>query len=169
MLRFSDPDKIMEKVQAIRKLMPNMTFRSGFIVGFPGETEKNFKNLLSFIKKIEFDHVGVFTFSREKLAPSYNYPNQITQKVKNERKAKLMLVQQKIAAKKNKAIIGQTLKVLIEKYNPQQKAYIGRSMRSSPGIDGEVIIKSMRQIKLYNFYQVYISGANEYDLFGELV
>lgn len=169
MLRFSEPEKILGKVNLIRKMMPTMTFRSGFIVGFPGETEKNFKNLLKFIKEIEFDHVGVFTFSREKLAPSYNYPNQITQKVKNERKEKLMLVQQKIATKKNKSLVGQTLKVLIEKYNPQEKTYIGRSMRSSPGIDGEVIIKSMRQIKLYNFYQVYISDANEYDLFGELV
>ncbi|MCX6734655.1 MAG: 30S ribosomal protein S12 methylthiotransferase RimO [Candidatus Peregrinibacteria bacterium] len=169
MLRFSEPEKILGKLETIRKIMPEMTFRSGFIVGFPGETEKNFKNLLSFIKKIEFDHVGVFTFSREKLAPSYNYPNQVTQKVKNERKEKLMLVQQKIALKKNKSLIGKTFKVLIEKYNPQKQTYIGRSMRSSPGIDGDVIIKSMRQIKLYNFYQVYITDAGEYDLFGELV
>ncbi|MBI5753522.1 30S ribosomal protein S12 methylthiotransferase RimO [Candidatus Peregrinibacteria bacterium] len=196
MLRFSEPEKILEKVTAIRKMMPTMTFRTGFIVGFPGETEKNFNNLISFVKKIQFDHVGVFTFSREKLASSYNYPNQLTQKIKNERKEKLMLMQQKIALKKNKALIGTACKVLIEKYNPnatnalrltglhgdrkrepktseasnhRQGAYIGRSMRSSPGIDGEVIIKSMRQLKLYNFYHVYISAANEYDLFGELV
>jgi len=169
MLRFSEPEKILEKITAIRSLMPDMTFRTGFIVGFPGETEENFKNLLNFVKKIEFDHVGVFTFSREKLAPSYNYPNQLSQKIKDARKEKLMLLQQKISLKKNKALIGKTLKVLIEKYNPQQGAYIGRSMRSSPGIDGEVIIKSMRQLKLYNFYKVYITDANEYDLFGELV
>lgn len=178
MLRFSDPKKILEKVTNIRKLMPEMTFRTSFIVGFPGETKKNFQNLLNFVKKIQFDHVGVFTFSREKLAPSYNYPNQLTQKVKNKRKEKLMLVQQKIAAKKNKSLIGQTLKVLIEKFNHatksrsesnhQKNLYIGRSMRSSPTIDGEIYIRSFRPIKLYKFYKVYITAADEYDLFGEI-
>lgn len=169
MLRFSDPDKILKKIADIRKIMPEITFRTGFIVGFPGETEKNFQNLLDFVKKIQFDHVGVFTFSREKLAPSYNYPNQITQKVKNERKEKLMLLQQKIATRKNKSLIGQTQKVLIEKFDHQKNMYIGRSMHSSPGIDGEIFIKSFRPIKLYKFYKVYITASDEYDLFGEIV
>lgn len=169
MLRYSDPKKIIDKVRNIRGMMPEMTFRTGFIVGFPGETEKQFNTLVSFVKKIKFDHVGVFTYSREKNTPSYSFPNQIPQKTKNLRRKKLMLIQQKISAQKNKSLIGQIQKTLIGNFDRQKKLYVGRSMRFSPEVDGKIFVKSFRPLKLYEFYQVRITNASEYDLFGEMI
>lgn len=167
MFRPNNIPKILQKISTIRKMIPGVTLRTSFITGFPGETEKAFKNLLKFIKEIQFDHVGVFEYSREKGTFAYSLKNQIPEKIKSSRRKKAMIIQQKISLNKNKKLIGKTFKTLIEKYDSAKNLYIGRSMRFSPDIDGEIAITSSKKIDLNTFYDIKITGAAEYDLFGE--
>ncbi|MBN2087573.1 30S ribosomal protein S12 methylthiotransferase RimO [Candidatus Peregrinibacteria bacterium] len=168
MLRPYDVKKTIEKIKNIRKIIPDVTLRTSLIAGFPGETESNFKNLLSFIKKIDFDHVGVFEYSREKGTEAYKAKKQIPDKTKRERHKKAMLVQQKISSDKNKKFIGSTQKVLIDGFDPELNKYIGRTQHFAPEVDGVVIIKSSKKLKSGSFYKVKITDAGEYDLFGSL-
>jgi len=167
MARPNDPEKILKKIELIRKKIPNITLRTSMIVGFPGETEAAFKNLLKFIKEIKFDNLGVFEYSREPHTPAYLFPNQILEKIKRSRREKAMLLQQKISFEKNKSFIGKTIKVLVGKQDPHAGLYVGRSERYAPDIDGEVILKSNKSVKLNNFYDVEIVSAKEYDLIGK--
>ncbi|MFA7685884.1 MAG: 30S ribosomal protein S12 methylthiotransferase RimO, partial [Candidatus Gracilibacteria bacterium] len=159
-------EKTVEKIAHIRKIIPNITFRTSLIVGFPGETEKAFKNLEKFVKNIEFDHVGVFEYSQEESTDAGVMPNQISAKIKKERRKKIMLLQQKISSNNAKKLIGKFQKVLIENYDPKKKVYIGRSQRFSPEIDGNIIVKSKQQLELNQFYKVKITKALPYDLRG---
>ena len=166
MLRPYDVKKTVEKIENIRKVMPDATFRTSLIAGFPGETEKAFNNLLKFIKLIDFDHVGVFEYSREKGTKAYSLNNQISDKTKSIRRDKAMQLQQTISLKKNKLLVGKILKVLVERFDKQKNTYFGRSMRFTPEIDGNVLIKSKKTIKLNRFYDVLIEKAEPYDLYG---
>ncbi|MFA5948234.1 MAG: 30S ribosomal protein S12 methylthiotransferase RimO [Candidatus Gracilibacteria bacterium] len=169
MLRPNDPQKILQKISNIRKEISNIILRTSFIVGFPGETEKQFKTLLEFIKKINFDHVGVFEYSREPHTKAYFLKPQVSEKIKSIRCEKAMKLQQKISLEKNKKLIGTTQKVLLEKYDKEANLYVGRSQKFAPEIDGEIIIKSKLPLKLNDFYDVKIISATDYDLEGELL
>jgi len=162
-------EKTVQKIKNIRKTIPEMTFRTSLIVGFPGETEKSFKNLLKFIKEIDFDHVGVFEYSQEENTEAGLFKNQLSTKIKKERRKKTMLLQQKISYSKNKKHIGSSMKTLIEKYDPKKKIYIGRSQKFSPEIDGSIFIKSKTPLKINEFYQVKITQADMYDLCGAIL
>lgn len=169
MFRPSNTQNILAKIKKIRKTIPGIVFRTSLIVGFPGETEKNFKNLQNFVKKIEFDHVGVFEYSRERGTAAYKMRKQISASVKKIRRQKIMLMQQKISFKNNKKNIGKIVRTLIEKYDPEANIYVGRTGRFAPEIDGEVIVKSKIPLALNNFYDVKVTAAKQYDLFGEVV
>ncbi|MFA6550840.1 MAG: 30S ribosomal protein S12 methylthiotransferase RimO [Candidatus Gracilibacteria bacterium] len=158
--------KTVEKIKKIKKLIPEMTFRTSLIVGFPGETEKYFKNLLKFVKEIEFDHVGVFEYSQEDNTEAGSFQNQLISKIKKERRKKTMLLQQKISHSKNKKLIGHFAKTLIERYDAKKKIYIGRSQKFAPEIDGNMMVKSKDLLKINEFYQVKITKATQYDLYG---
>lgn len=162
-------EKTVEKIAHIRKVIPTVTFRTSLIVGFPGETEKAFKNFEKFVKNIEFDHVGVFEYSQEESTDAGIMPNQITAKLKKERRKKIMLLQQKISQNNAKKLIGKFQKVLIENYDPKKKVYMGRSQRFAPEIDGNVLVKSKTQLELNQFYKVKITKALPYDLEGTIV
>ena len=161
--------KTLEKIAHIRKIIPNTTFRKSLIVGFPGETEKAFGNLEKFVKKINFDHVGVFEYSQEENTDAGTMPNQISDKIKKSRRKKLMLLQQKISHNNAKKLVGKVQKVLIEKYDRKKKIYIGRSQRFSPEVDGEIFIKSKISLEINRFYKAKITKALPYDLEGEII
>ncbi len=156
-------DAIIEQVKGA---IPGATLRTTFIVGFPGETETHFNNLLEFVQRHEFDHVGVFTFSPEEETPSYTMPRQIPSDLKEERWHRLMAIQKPISAQKNAAYVGQTVDVLIEQENPQTGEYIGRSARFAPEVDGLVYVKG--NASLNAIVPVKITHADPYDLYGQV-
>ena len=162
-------EKTIEKINHIRKIIPNITFRTSLIVGFPGETEKSFKNLEKFVKQISFDHVGAFEYSQEENTEAGIMTDQLSLKVKKERRKKLMILQQKISYANAKKIIGKQIKVLVENYDPKKKIYIGRSQRFSPEIDGNILLKSKQPLELNSFYKAKITKALPYDLEGEII
>ncbi|BAY62464.1 MiaB-like tRNA modifying enzyme YliG [Calothrix brevissima NIES-22] len=157
-------DGIMER---IKQALPSAVLRTTFIVGFPGETDEHFEHLLQFVQRHEFDHVGVFTFSPEEETPAYKLPNQLPQVVMDERRSRLMELQQPITWRKNQQEVGKTVNVLIEQENPETGELIGRSARFAPEIDGQVYV--VGQAQLGTIVPVDIQSADTYDLYGQIV
>ncbi|MBW4684371.1 MAG: 30S ribosomal protein S12 methylthiotransferase RimO [Komarekiella atlantica HA4396-MV6] len=154
-------------IDGIKTALPSAVLRTTFIVGFPGETTEHFEHLLEFVQRHEFDHVGVFTFSPEEGTPAYKLPNQLSQKVMDERRYQLMELQQPISQKKNQQEVGKIVDVLIEQENPESGELIGRSGRFSPEVDGQVYVKGTA--KLGAIVPVAIHYADTYDLYGQVV
>jgi ribosomal protein S12 methylthiotransferase len=145
--------------------------RTTCIVGFPGETEREFKELLEYIKEVRFDKLGAFIYSREKGTPAYHFSGQISPEVKKQRLDTLMSIQQKISKKKNQTYLGKIKEVLIDEIveNKNEKwPVIGRTMTEAPEIDGKVFIDS-KKAKVGEFVNVKIIDSSEYDLYGELL
>lgn len=160
---------IAELIAKIRKRVPGVILRSSMIVGFPGESEEEFGELVDFIKEIRFDRLGVFTYSREEGTPAFNYKGQIDDKVKRERLETLMSVQSDIAREINEAYLGKTIEVLIdEKDGNAEDTYIGRTQGDAPEVDGEVFVKA-KDLSPGDFVNVKIVDTLEYDLIGEQV
>lgn len=157
-------DRIIEQMKAA---MPEAVLRTTFIVGFPGETEEHFAHLVEFVKRHEFDHVGVFTFSPEEGTPAYSLPNQLPPKVMESRREVLMRVQQPISLKKNQQSVGQVVDVLLEQENPETGELVGRSARFSPEVDGLVYVGG--EARLGSMVSVAITDADVYDLYGQVV
>ncbi|BAY92576.1 MULTISPECIES: 30S ribosomal protein S12 methylthiotransferase RimO [unclassified Tolypothrix] len=154
-------------IERIKKELPSAVLRTTFIVGFPGETEEHFEHLLQFVQRHEFDHVGVFTFSPEEETPAYKLPNQLPQEVMDDRRNRLMELQQPIAWQKNQQEVGKIVDVLIEQENPETGELIGRSGRFAPEIDGQIYV--VGQAKLGTIVPVEIQSADTYDLYGQIV
>jgi len=154
-------------IERIKTALPQAVLRTTFIVGFPGETESHFDHLLQFVQRHEFDHVGVFTFSKEEGTPAYNLPFGLPQEVMDIRRDALMEVQQPISLKKNRAEVGKVVDVLIEQENPETGELIGRSARFSPEVDGLVYVQG--EALLGSMVPVVISDADIYDLYGQVV
>ena len=152
-------------IDRIKQELPEAVLRTTFIVGFPGETDAHFQHLVEFVRRHEFDHVGVFTFSPEAEAPASSMENQVASEVAQERRDTLMLVQQPIAAAKNQAYIGQKLAVLIEQEHPKTGQLIGRSTQFAPEVDGLVYVRG--EASLGSIIPVNITTADVYDLYGE--
>jgi len=141
------------------------------MVGFPGETQKDFNELCKFLKTYKLDNVGFFKYSREEGTASYDYENQIEESVKDKRLAKVQKIQEKIATKNNLKLKGQTVKVLCDFYIAKHKFYVGRSYFSAPEIDFEILFSSFKRIpngsfidvKITDFRQGYFIGEVEYN------
>lgn len=155
-----------EIIERLKIAIPGAVLRTTLIVGFPGETEAQFEHLLQFVQRHEFDHVGVFTFSKEEGTPAYKLPDQLPQEVMDERRDRLMALQQPISWRKNQQEVGKTVEVLIEQENPENGKLIGRSGRFSPEVDGLVYVDG--EAKLGTIVPVKIHSADEYDLFGQV-
>ncbi len=153
-------------IDRIKTAIPNAVLRTTFIVGFPGETEEQFQHLLQFVRRHEFDHVGVFTFSPEEGTAAYKLPHPVPQSVMDARRDALMQLQQPISLKKNRSQIGQVVDVLIEQENPQTGELVGRSARFSPEVDGLVYIQG--EASLGSIVPVAIVDADVYDLYGRV-
>ena len=153
-------------IERLKSEVPNAVLRTTFIVGFPGETEEQFEHLLDFVKRHEFDHVGVFTFSAEEGTPAYDLPNQLDQDVMDRRRDALMATQQAISLKRNQMQVGRVVEVLIEQENPETGELIGRSARFAPDVDGLVYVRG--EAALGSLVLVAIDDADAYDLYGHV-
>ena len=158
--------EIISLIQKIRKIIPGVCLRTSLIVGFPSETQEEFKQLLEFVEDIKFERLGVFIYSREEATAAYNFKAQVPQGLKEERFDMVMSAQQRIAALINSRLLGKVIPVLIE--DKQDGAYIGRSQYDAPEVDGVVYINSERTLKAGEFVKAKITDTLEYDLVGEV-
>lgn len=157
-------------VEKLRSAVPGITLRTSFIVGFPGETEEDFQELLDFMVEAKFDRVGVFAYSREEGTPAAGMPGQVPEEIKSERRNRAMAHQQKISLERNLKKTGEVITVLVESRSlKEQGNYAGRSEGDAPDIDGKVFFKSSLDLNPGDFVRVLVKGAREYDLNGELV
>ena len=156
-------------VYKIREAIPGATLRTSFIVGFPGEGEKEFENLLDFVREVRFDHIGVFKYSPEEGTPAASLPGQVSEEIKEQRYCRLMEVQQGISFEKNRARVGQRVKVLVEGSSEETDLLLqGRAVFQAPEIDGVTYINS-GSASAGEIKEVLITEAHPYDLVGEIV
>jgi ribosomal protein S12 methylthiotransferase len=169
MRRGHGQDRQRKVVARLKEKVPNLVFRTAFIVGHPGETDAEFEDLCNFVRWAEFDHVGVFRYSDEESCKSFALQDKVSTKVAGSRYRKLMTVQRKIARAKNNARIGQELEVLVEGPSEEHEFVMkGRHAGQAPEIDGQVFL-SGDEVKPGEFVKVTISQASDYDLVGEVV
>lgn len=154
-------------INKIRENIPDVTVRTAFIVGYPGETQEHFEHLYNFVKKMRFDKMGVFKYSRERHTISYSMDGQVPQKVKEQRYKALMELQQGISKEINESFIGKTIPCLIESITNEGRI-IARSTRDAVEIDGQVYIDSKKEVTPGDIENVLITSADEYDLYGVL-
>ena len=166
--RKSTEKKLRQVLEMLREAMPEIAIRTTLIVGFPNETEQEFKNLLSFVQEMKFDRLGVFEYSREEGTKSFNMANQVEDEVKAQRKEEIMLKQQEITAEKNKDLIGKKFKVIVDGKLTEQDVYCGRTYRDSYEVDSLVFFESEFDIITGEFREVVITESSEYDLVGEI-
>jgi ribosomal protein S12 methylthiotransferase len=163
MRRPPDVDRVQRTIERLRAAMPEIAIRTTFLVGFPGETEVEFQTLLRFVDEMEFDRVGVFAYSHEAGTPAARLEDDVPPEVKEERRERLMAVQQPISLARNQALVGQTLDVLVEGQGDGMS--VGRSYRDAPEIDGLVLVQA--ELPVGQIVPVHITAALEYDLVGE--
>ncbi|MEI7026304.1 30S ribosomal protein S12 methylthiotransferase RimO [Paenibacillus sp. y28] len=156
----------LELLLKIRKRNPDVALRTSLIVGFPGETEEDFNDLCAFVRKVEFDRLGVFAYSKEEDTPAARLPDQVPDEVKEWRANTLMEIQREIATKRNSSRVGSVADVLIERYDGRNDVYIGRTQYDAPEIDGEVFVTGCT-VGIGQIQKVRITHAFEFDLSGE--
>jgi ribosomal protein S12 methylthiotransferase len=147
--------------------VPDIAFRSTFIVGFPGETEEQFDELIDFIKEMRFERAGVFAYSAEEGTPAYELEDDVPEDVKKARVDKFMDVQQDISLEINQKRLGRTEKVLIDR--TEGGYYVGRTQYDSPEVDDEILISAESDLQIGHFYQVKITQADYFDCYGEVI
>ena len=159
---------IREMIAKLRREIPDLALRTTLISGFPGETEEDHETLMRFIDDMEFDRLGVFTYSQEEDTPAAAMEDQIPEEVKEERRAEAMELQQEISLEKCQDMIGRTVLVMIEGKVADENAYVGRTYRDAPGVDGYIFINTDQELMSGDFVHARVTGALEYDLMGEL-
>jgi ribosomal protein S12 methylthiotransferase len=164
MKRPGSAERTLERIQKWREICPDLTIRSTFIVGFPGETEEEFEELLQFLREAQLDRVGCFTYSDVEGAKANELPDPVPEHIKQERYARFMEVQQQISAARLQAKIGRTLRVLIDEVDDE--GAIGRSYADAPEIDGLVYLNGEQNVAPGDMVDVLIEHADEYDLWG---
>ena len=154
-------------ISKLREEIPELVLRTTFIIGYPGETEKEFQELCNFVEEFKFEKMGTFTYSMEENTVSYTLGDPVPSEIKRERQNRLMEIQREISTMKNREMVGKKLKILVEAL--EGDFYIGRSYRDAPEVDGEVLI-SMDDSRITpgNFYNAEIYDSNEYDLFAKI-
>ncbi len=158
-----------EIVGKLRKEIPDIAIRTTLITGFPGETKEQHEELMEFVDEIEFDRLGVFTYSPEEDTPAADLPDQIPEEVKEERQAELMELQQEVVFAQAEEMIGREVLVMIEGKVADEDAYVGRTYRDAPNVDGLIFINTQEEMMSGDFARVRVTGALEYDLIGELI
>lgn len=166
MNRSHTKEEVCNLLQTLRQEIPDISIRTTFIVGFPGETEEEFAELLAFLEEQQFDRAGFFTYSREEGTPAAQFPGQIPEREKEARYREAMKVQQAISAARNRQWVGRELEVLVEGVGPEPGVMVGRSYRDAPDIDGVVYVTAP-QASWGKVIRARITSATEYDLVGE--
>ena len=160
--------ELKERISTLRREIPDIALRTTFICGFPGETQEDHEELMEFVDEMEFERVGVFTYSAEEDTPAYSYPDQIPEEVKEERRADVMELQQEIAFEHCENMVGKVLDVMIEGKVADEPAYVGRTYMDAPNVDGLIFVNADEMLMSGDFVRVKVTGANEYDLIGEV-
>lgn len=167
--RRTDAEQIRALIEKLRREIPDICIRTTFITGFPTETEEDHEDTMAFINKMEFDRLGVFTYSPEEDTPAAVMEGQIPDEVKIKRQEEIMELQQKIAFEAAENMEGQILKVIIEGRLPDEDAYVARTYKDAPGVDGYLFVNTDWTLVSGDYVTVRITGAGGYDLIGEVV
>ena len=167
--RRTSKQELVEIIGKLRREIPDICLRTTLITGFPGETEEQHEELIEFVDEMEFDRLGVFTYSPEEGTPAEKMPDQIDEEVKEERQDELMELQQEIAFENAERMVGREVLVMIEGKVVDENAYVGRTYRDAPNVDGLIFINTDEELLSGDFARVKVTGALDYDLIGELL
>ena len=167
--RRTSKQELIDIVQKLRKEIPDICLRTTLITGFPGETQEQHEKVMEFIDTLEFDRLGAFTYSPEEDTPAATFEDQIDEEVKEDRQADIMELQQEIAFDKAEDMIGREVLVMIEGKVADENAYVGRTYRDAPNVDGLIFINTDVELISGDFAKVKVTGALDYDLIGELM
>ncbi|MGN8921163.1 30S ribosomal protein S12 methylthiotransferase RimO [Lachnospiraceae bacterium HCP28S3_F9] len=167
--RRTSKQQLEKIVKKLRQEIPDIALRTTLITGFPGETQEQHEELMEFVDEMEFDRLGVFTYSPEEDTPAAEMSDQISEEVKQERQAELMELQQDIVFDQAEDMIGQEVLVMIEGKVADENAYVGRTYKDAPNVDGLIFINTDEELMSGDFAKVKVTGALEYDLIGELM
>jgi len=169
MNRHGNSATVKEAIAKLRREIPDIVIRTTFIVGFPGETEEDFEELCEYVKEAKFEHAGVFTYSREEDTPAYDFEDQIDEQTKQDRMDMLMRLQLEINEARNREMIGKTVNVICEDFDPVSEVHFGRSEADAPEIDGKVYFRSEHRIAPGSFVKVKVRDVLDYDLIGRAI
>ena len=167
--RRTSKEQLIEIVEKLRREIPDIAIRTTLITGFPGETEEQHEELMAFVDEMEFDRLGVFTYSPEEDTPAAMMAEQIEETVKEERQAELMELQQEIAFEAAEQMVGKEVLVMIEGKVADENAYVGRTYKDAPNVDGLIFVETGEELMSGDFARVRVTGALEYDLIGEII
>lgn len=168
MNRRTTQEELRKTISKLRERIPDIALRTTLISGFPGETEEDHQELYRFVNEMEFERLGVFAYSAEEDTPAYSFPDQVPEDVKEERRDELMELQQEIVFEKSETMIGTVLDVLIEGKLAEEHAYVGRTYMDAPNVDGLIFVQTPLELMTGDFVRVRVTGAQDYDLIGEI-
>ena len=167
--RRTDREQLEQTIGRLRQEIPDICLRTTLITGFPGETQEDHEQLLDFIDRMEFDRLGVFPYSQEEDTPAALMEDQIEEEVKQQRFAELMELQQEIAFAAAQDMVGKVVTAVIEGKVVDENAYVARTYKDAPGVDGLLFVNTGRELLTGDFVKVKVNGVYEYDLMGVLV
>lgn len=167
--RRTTKQELKDIIFKLRREIPDICIRTTLITGFPGETSRQHEELLEFVEEMEFDRLGVFTYSPEEDTPAASMPGQVEEEIKEERQAELMELQQEIAFGQAERMTGREVLVMIEGKIADENAYVGRTYRDAPNVDGLIFVNTEEELMSGDFARVQVSGAVDYDLIGGIV
>lgn len=167
--RRTSKKQLIDIIEKLRQEIPDITLRTTLITGFPGETKEQHEEVMEFVDEMEFDRLGVFTYSPEEDTPAASMPDQIPEEVKVDRQAEIMELQQDIVFDQAEDMIGREVLVMIEGKVADENAYVGRTYKDAPNVDGLIFINTDEELMTGDFAKVKVTGALEYDLIGELM
>ena len=167
--RRTSKQQLIDIVEKLRREIPDIALRTTLITGFPGETQEQHEELMEFVDEMEFDRLGVFTYSPEEDTPAATMADQIEESIKEDRQADLMELQQEIAFELAEDMIGKEVLVMIEGKVADENAYVGRTYKDAPNVDGLIFVECDEELMSGDFAKVRVTGALEYDLIGEIV
>lgn len=166
--RRTNQSELIERIEKLRSEIPEITLRTTLISGFPTETEEEHQELYEFVDRMEFDRLGVFTYSPEENTKAAEMQGQIEEDVKNRRRNEIMELQQEIAFDKGADMVGRTILVMIEGKLVNENAYVGRTYMDAPGVDGNIFVVTDEDLMTGDFVKVKVTGSQDYDLIGEI-
>ena len=167
--RRTSRQELIDIITKLRKEIPDIALRTTLITGFPGETKQDHEQMMEFVDSMEFDRLGVFTYSPEEGTPAAEMDNQIDEEVKEQWRDEVMELQQEVSLDKSADMVGKTIEVMIEGKISDDEAYVGRSYKDAPNVDGFVFVNTTVNLMSGAIVRVEITGAMEYDLIGSLV
>lgn len=167
--RRTNREELVALINKLRREIPDIVLRTTLITGFPGETEEEFARMVDFVEKMKFNRLGVFTYSTEEGTKAAVMEEQIPEEVKEQRRDRIMELQQEISAQTASRMVGKKMSVLIEGYLYEEDIYIGRTYMDAPKVDGNVFVRAEEEMISGDIVPVYITGASEYDLMGDVI